>query len=69
MALSFLQELEESGGLSPEKLKALQELREKFLAYLEEGYKRLLNFETSSKGYEWFGMAPGHEALTAYGLM
>ncbi len=39
------------------------------MGYLEEGYRRLLNFETSSKGYEWFGMAPGHEALTAYGLM
>lgn len=69
MALSFLQELEDSVGLSQEELQTLQKLREQFLGYLEEGYKRLLNFETSSKGYEWFGMAPGHEALTAYGLM
>jgi hypothetical protein len=36
---------------------------------LKDGYKRLLNFETSEKGYEWFGESPGHEALTAYGLM
>ncbi len=36
---------------------------------LDKGYKRLISFETSEKGYEWFGGAPGHEALTAYGLM
>ena len=23
----------------------------------------------ASKGYEWFGADPGHEALTAYGLL
>lgn len=36
---------------------------------LERGYKRLTTFETKEKGYEWFGSNPGHEALTAYGLM
>lgn len=36
---------------------------------LKKGYKRLITFETKEKGYEWFGGAPGHEALTAYGLM
>ncbi|HYH95046.1 MG2 domain-containing protein [Hyalangium sp.] len=36
---------------------------------LETGYKRLLGFETKEKGYEWFGEAPGHEALSAFGLM
>jgi len=36
---------------------------------LDKGYKRLVTFETSEKGYEWFGGAPGHEALTAYGLL
>ncbi|HXA00998.1 MAG TPA: MG2 domain-containing protein [Cytophagaceae bacterium] len=36
---------------------------------LEKGYQRLSTFETKDKGYEWFGSAPGHEALTAYGLM
>jgi len=35
---------------------------------LENGYQRLIGFETTSKGYEWFGTAPGHEALTSYGL-
>ncbi|MCC6252654.1 MAG: hypothetical protein IT238_09365 [Bacteroidia bacterium] len=36
---------------------------------IAKGYKRLITFETKEKGYEWFGGAPGHEALTAYGLM
>lgn len=36
---------------------------------LEKGYKKLVTFETKEKGFEWFGSAPGHEALTAYGLM
>src|SRR5262249_39606972 len=36
---------------------------------LEVSYKKLTGFESRSKGYEWFGADPGHEALTAYGLM
>ena len=36
---------------------------------LDKGYNRLITFETKEKGYEWFGSNPGHEALTAYGLM
>jgi uncharacterized protein YfaS (alpha-2-macroglobulin family) len=36
---------------------------------LGKGYKRLITFETKDKGYEWFGSNPGHEALSAYGLM
>ena len=36
---------------------------------LKAGYNMLTTFETPKKGYEWFGSAPGHEALTAYGLM
>ena len=36
---------------------------------LERGYKRLAGYETASKGYEWFGENPGHEALSAYGLL
>ncbi|KFE71472.1 MG2 domain-containing protein [Hyalangium minutum] len=36
---------------------------------LERGYQRLVGFETKEKGYEWFGEAPGHEALTAFGLL
>lgn len=36
---------------------------------LERGTQRLLGFECKEKGYEWFGQDPGHEALTAYGLL
>jgi alpha-2-macroglobulin-like protein len=36
---------------------------------LDRGYKRLTTFETTQKGYEWFGANPGHEGLTAYGIM
>lgn len=36
---------------------------------LEVSYKRLTGFESPTRGYEWFGGDPGHEALTAYGLM
>ncbi|MBA3464492.1 MAG: carboxypeptidase regulatory-like domain-containing protein [Deltaproteobacteria bacterium] len=36
---------------------------------LDKGYKLLTGYESSEKGYEWFGQNPGHEALTAYGLM
>lgn len=38
-------------------------------AVLDKGYKLLTGYETPEKGYEWFGQTPGHEALTAYGLM
>lgn len=36
---------------------------------LDSGYKKLASFESPKKGYEWFGGDPGHEALTAYGLL
>lgn len=36
---------------------------------LNRGYKRLTTFEASEKGYEWFGANPGHEGLSAYGIM
>ncbi|HVT82069.1 MAG TPA: alpha-2-macroglobulin family protein, partial [Phycisphaerae bacterium] len=37
---------------------------------LGHGYQKLTAFECKDKGYEWFGgAAPGHEALTAYGVM
>ncbi len=38
-------------------------------ALLDKGYNRLCTFETKEKGYEWFGAAPGHEGLSAYGLL
>jgi hypothetical protein len=36
---------------------------------IERGYQKLVGFETPKKGYEWFGGAPPHEALTAYGVL
>jgi hypothetical protein len=49
-------------GVSPEKIKNAEKL-------LDQSYKRLIGFESKDRGYEWFGANPGHEALTAYGLM
>jgi alpha-2-macroglobulin-like protein len=36
---------------------------------LNRGYDRLRGFECQSGGFEWFGADPGHDALSAYGLM
>ena len=38
-------------------------------ALLAKGYARLVGFECKRGGFEWFGADPGHEALTAYGLL
>ena len=44
-------------------------LIEKSADILSRGYDRLLGFECKSGGFEWFGADPGHDALTAYGLL
>jgi hypothetical protein len=49
-------------GVDPKLIEAAKEK-------LEKGYQRLKGFECSDKGYEWFGENPGHEALTAYGVL
>ncbi len=49
-------------GIDPDVIKRSNEM-------LGKGYKRLTGYECKSGGYEWFGADPGHEALTAYGLM
>lgn len=36
---------------------------------LKSGYGKLTGYECPDRGYEWFGGNPGHEALTAYGLL
>jgi hypothetical protein len=59
MVMSYMKEQDD---VDPAIMKRASDL-------LERGYKRLTTFETKEKGYEWFGSAPGHEALTAYGLM
>ncbi|OQP62647.1 hypothetical protein A3860_26920 [Niastella vici] len=58
----ILKYLREAGKSKPE-------IEKKALAYIEAGYKRLIGFETSQHGFEWFGNTPPHEALTAYGLL
>lgn len=57
-----LKYLRESGKSNPE-------IEKKALNYIERGYQRLIGFETSEGGFEWFGKTPPHEALTAYGLL
>ncbi len=59
MVMSYMLEQEEVDPAIMKRAKGL----------LDKGYKRLTTFETKEKGYEWFGSSPGHEALTAYGLM
>jgi hypothetical protein len=54
--------LEEHGAAAPQ-------IVERAHAALDHGYKLLAGYETKTKGYEWFGGDPGHEALTAYGLL
>ncbi|NLX13765.1 MAG: A-macroglobulin complement component [Phycisphaerales bacterium] len=53
---------ETHAGISPA-------LIERSKAMLDKGYARLISYECQNKGYEWFGADPGHEALTAYGLL
>jgi hypothetical protein len=36
---------------------------------LPKGYAKITGYECKERGYEWFGGDPGHEALTAYGLL
>lgn len=48
---------------------SLPEIEEKAKKYLEIGYQKLLSFEVSPAGFEWFGHAPANLFLTAYGLM
>ena len=62
MALNLF---ESTTNLSSEEEEVLRDGKAK----LHDGYKKLLHYETSKGGYEWFGQNPGHEALTAYGIM
>ncbi len=52
---------------STENLDAKTE--EKLTKALQSGYKRLTGYEVPGGGFDWFGKPPGHEALTAYGLL
>ncbi|MBI2193832.1 MAG: hypothetical protein HYU36_17790 [Planctomycetes bacterium] len=59
LALKYMQE---TGTVNPDLARRCRGL-------LERGYARLTSFRCKGEGYEWFGHDPGHEALTAYGLM
>jgi hypothetical protein len=64
----ILDYLRQSQQANPQLTRHAQQL-------LASGYRRLTAFECpipdkrGREGYEWFGVAPPHEALTAYGLL
>lgn len=45
------------------------EIQMKAEGFINQGYQRLLTYEVNGGGFEWFGRAPAHVILTAYGLM
>jgi len=54
--------LRETGQLTPE-------WRMKLEAALNAGYQRLLTFEVSGGGFDWYGRPPAKTLLTAYGVL
>lgn len=59
LALSYMKETEQDDPA----------IRSRAINLIAKGYNRLMAFESPSGGFEWFGGDPGHEGLTAYGLM
>ena len=49
--------------------KITPEIEMKAEGFIRSGYQRLLSYEVEGGGFEWFGNAPAHKILTAYGLM
>jgi hypothetical protein len=49
--------------------KSVPEVEAKARQYIHLGYQRLLGFEVSGGGFDWFGHPPANRVLTAYGLM
>nr|WP_299339851.1 TonB-dependent receptor plug domain-containing protein [Allomuricauda sp.] len=60
--IMILKYLNESGKNKPE-------VEARAMDFIKEGYKRLVRFETSKGGFEWFGHTPPHETLTAFGIL
>lgn len=50
------------------KVSQMTKIRKDIEKKLKKGVRRLLSFETSTGGFDWFGRAPGNPRLTAYGL-
>lgn len=48
---------------------ATPEIIMKAEGFISTGYQRLLSFEVTGGGFEWFGNPPAHNVLTTYGLM
>ena len=59
MALLYLQQNQLANPKTTRRAKTL----------LNKGYKKLISFECDKLGYDWFGSDPGHEALSAFGLL
>ncbi|TWU41134.1 MG2 domain-containing protein [Novipirellula artificiosorum] len=59
MVLRYMQESESVNA----------EVSRRAMGMLDRGYEKLTQFECAQRGYEWFGDDPGHEALSAFGLM
>ena len=51
------------------RLVSQPELTRRGKEFLRAGYAKLTGYECKNHGFEWFGADPGHEALTAYGLL
>lgn len=45
------------------------EIQMKATQHINLGYQRLVSFEVDGGGFSWFGNAPAHKVLTAYGLL
>jgi len=49
--------------------KSVPRVEAKAKQYIHLGYQKLLTFEVSGGGFDWFGRGPANRTLTAYGLM
>lgn len=43
-------------------------LETKARAFIDDGYQKLVAFEVTGGGFDWFGRGPAHSVLSAYGL-
>jgi len=71
MGLQVLKELRQQyvAKSDDETVKKIDIMIKEMEKNLKLGYEKLVGFETSEFGFEWFGAAPGHEALTSYGIL
>ncbi|KAJ3449060.1 macroglobulin / complement [Anaeramoeba flamelloides] len=65
MAIQYMKKQQKNVKLSEKD----EEFMETAYKHLEKGYKKLVGYESSKGGFEWFGEDPAHEALTAMGIM